>query len=75
MGGESRQTARPDPAAEERLSADGFDPVYGARPLRRAIQHQVEDSLSEELIAGRIRLGDRVMADAEGDRLVFRKLN
>ena len=63
------------PAAEERLSADGFDPVYGARPLRRAIQHQVEDSLSEELIAGRIRLGDRVMADAEGDRLVFRKLN
>ncbi|MBQ4611772.1 MAG: ATP-dependent Clp protease ATP-binding subunit [Clostridia bacterium] len=63
------------PAAEERLSADGFDPIYGARPLRRAIQHQVEDSLSEELIAGRIRLGDRVMADAEGDRLVFRKLN
>ena len=63
------------PAAEERLSADGFDPVYGARPLRRAIQHQVEDSLSEELIAGRIRLGDRVMADADGDRLVFRKLN
>ena len=63
------------PAAEERLSADGFDPVYGARPLRRAIQHQVEDSLSEELIAGRIRLGDRVMADAEGNRLVFRKLN
>ena len=62
------------PEAEERLSQDGFDPVYGARPLRRAIQHQVEDSLSEELLAGRIRLGDSVIADVEGDKLIFRKL-
>ena len=62
------------PEAEERLSQDGFDPVYGARPLRRAIQHQVEDSLSEELLAGRIRLGDSVIADVDGDKLIFRKL-
>lgn len=62
------------PEAEERLSQDGFDPVYGARPLRRAIQHQVEDSLSEELLAGRIRLGDSVVADVDGDKLIFRKL-
>jgi len=62
------------PEAEERLSQDGFDPVYGARPLRRAIQHQVEDSLSEELLAGHIRLGDSVIADVDGDKLIFRKL-
>ncbi len=60
--------------AEERLAVDGFDPVYGARPLRRAIQHQVEDSLSEELLAGRIRLGDSVQACVEGDKLVFKKI-
>ena len=60
--------------AEERLSQDGFDPVYGARPLRRAIQHQVEDSLSEELLAGRIRLGDSVVADTDGDKLIFKKI-
>lgn len=63
------------PEAEEKLSADGFDPIYGARPLRRAIQHQVEDSLSEELLSGRVRLGDSVQATVEDDRLVFKKLN
>ena len=73
--GERGITLTVTPEAEEHLSQDGFDPVYGARPLRRAIQHQVEDNLSEELLAGRIRLGDRVVADVEGDRLVFRKLS
>lgn len=73
--GERGITLTVTPEAEEHLSQDGFDPVYGARPLRRAIQHQVEDNLSEELLAGRIRLGDRVVADMEGDRLVFRKLS
>lgn len=63
------------PEAEKKLSADGFDPVYGARPLRRAIQHQVEDSLSEELLSGRVRIGDSVLATVEDDRLVFKKLN
>ena len=59
--------------AVEQLSRDGFDPVYGARPLRRAIQHQVEDSLSEELLSGKIRLGDKVKAKAKGGKLAFEK--
>lgn len=59
--------------AVEQLSRDGFDPVYGARPLRRAIQHQVEDSLSEELLSGKIRLGDKVKAKSRGGKLAFEK--
>jgi len=61
------------PEAEEHLSRDGFDQVYGARPLRRAIQHQVEDSLSEELLSGRISIGDTVKAQVEQGKLVFIK--
>ena len=59
--------------AERHLAKDGFDPVYGARPLRRAIQHQVEDSLSEEMLAGNIKLGDKVTADVRDGKLVFVK--
>jgi len=43
-----------------KLAEDGYDPNYGARPLRRAIQRSVEDALSEEIIAGKIALGDKV---------------
>lgn len=43
-----------------KLAEDGYDANYGARPLRRAIQRSVEDALSEEIIAGKIALGDRV---------------
>ena len=61
------------PEAEDLLSGAGFDPLYGARPLRRAIQHQVEDSLSEEILSGRVSLGDAVTASAEDGKLVFHK--
>ena len=47
---------------ESYLAETGFDPTYGARPLRRAIQQKVEDSLSEEILSGRIQLGDSVEA-------------
>ena len=53
------------------ISKAGYDIQYGARPLRRAIQRMVEDALSEEILLGRIRLGDRVKVAAEGDQLVF----
>ncbi len=43
-----------------KLAEDGYDPNYGARPLRRAIQRSVEDALSEEIIAGNVALGDKV---------------
>ncbi len=49
-----------DDAAVEKLAEDGYDPAYGARPLRRLIQSTVEDTLSEEVIAGRVNLGDRM---------------
>ncbi|MEL7608584.1 MAG: ATP-dependent Clp protease ATP-binding subunit [Bacillota bacterium] len=60
--------------AADHLASSGFDPQYGARPLRRAIQQQVEDSLSEEILAGRLSLGDSVEAHMLGDKLSFRKL-
>ncbi|MEG1547915.1 MAG: ATP-dependent Clp protease ATP-binding subunit [Clostridia bacterium] len=57
------------------LADEGFDPIYGARPLRRAIQHKLEDSLSEEIIAGRIALGENVNAYVEAGELKFSKTN
>ena len=49
----------------------GFDPVYGARPLKRAIQQQIENPLAQEILSGRFGNGDAVKVDAEGGRLVF----
>jgi ATP-dependent Clp protease ATP-binding subunit ClpB len=51
----------------------GFDPVYGARPLRRAIQAQLENPLAQKILAGEFANGDTVAVDAEGKQLVFRK--
>jgi ATP-dependent Clp protease ATP-binding subunit ClpC len=59
--------------AVEYLAKAGFDPVYGARPLRRAIQQQVEDSLSEEILCGRIELGESIFVSTDGDKLLFQK--
>ena len=63
-----------DESALGLISRAGYDLQYGARPLRRAIQRMVEDALSEEILTGRIRLGDRVSARAEDDKLVFEPL-
>ena len=60
-----------DESALSLISRAGYDIQYGARPLRRAIQRMVEDALSEEILLGKIRLGDRVRAAAEDDKLVF----
>ncbi|MEW5834221.1 MAG: ATP-dependent chaperone ClpB [Pseudomonadota bacterium] len=51
----------------------GFDPVYGARPLKRAIQQQVENPLSRQILEGYFPPGATVAVDAEGGQLVFRK--
>ncbi len=55
------------------LSKAGFDTQYGARPLRRAIQRMVEDALSEELLAGKIHLGEDIRVGVADDKLVFEK--
>ncbi len=51
----------------------GFDPVYGARPLKRAIQQQLENPLAKAILEGQFQPGDTVAVDAAGGRLVFRK--
>jgi ATP-dependent Clp protease ATP-binding subunit ClpC len=57
------------PDVEAYLAETGFDPTYGARPLRRAIQQQVEDSLSEEILSGRVQLRDSVQAVMQDGKL------
>ena len=60
-----------DAAALDKLAKDGYDPQYGARPLRRVIQRQIEDALSEEVIAGRLKAGDTLLGRLKDDKLVF----
>ncbi len=60
-------------AARDYLAKEGFDPQFGARPLRRAIQRTVEDNLSEEILSGKIKLGDHVLVDMEGDKLALKR--
>ena len=54
------------------LGEAGFDPVYGARPLKRAIQQALENELAQDILAGKISGGDTVTADAEEGRIVFK---
>lgn len=55
------------------LAQAGYDTQYGARPLRRAIQRQVEDALSEEILAGNVKLGEKVVISAEDGKLTFKQ--
>jgi len=59
-------------AAKEKIANEGFDPEYGARPLRRALQKQVEDRLSEELLKGTVQKGQKVTIDVENDEYVVK---
>ena len=60
-------------AAERRLAEEGFDPVYGARPLKRTLQRRLQDPLAGKILAGEFSEGDTVALDMEGGELVFRK--
>jgi len=64
-----------DDAVVEKLAQEGYDPKFGARPLRRLIQRTVEDGLSEELLAGRIALGDSVRLIVEDGRITARRVD
>ena len=59
-------------AAKKHLAKAGFDPIYGARPLRRAIQSQVEDLVAEEFLKGTIARGQSVVLDVQDDKLILR---
>ncbi|NLW24049.1 MAG: ATP-dependent Clp protease ATP-binding subunit [Clostridia bacterium] len=58
--------------AKEILVEQGFDPTYGARPLRRAIQKLIEDPLAEEMLKGRYKAGDKVVVEAEEGKIVLK---
>ena len=58
-------------AAVEKIAKAGFDPIYGARPLRRAIQQKLEDPLAEKLLEGHFHAGDTVCIDVENEEFAF----
>ena len=60
-----------DDSALELIAAEGFDPVYGARPLRRAIQSQLEDAVAERMLDGRIKAGNTVRVSAADGKMEF----
>ena len=58
-------------AARDRLAEAGFDPVYGARPLKRAIQQQIENPLANEILEGKFGPGDSIEIGVDDDGLQF----
>jgi ATP-dependent Clp protease ATP-binding subunit ClpB len=61
------------PAGAALLAREGYDPTFGARPLKRTIQRMLQDPLALKILGGEFGEGDTVVADADGDRLVFSK--
>ena len=64
---------RATPEAKQHLGEKGFDPVFGARPLRRVIQNLIEDPLSDSLLHGEFDAGDTIVIDLKEDEIVFTK--
>jgi ATP-dependent Clp protease ATP-binding subunit ClpB len=62
------------PAAMQWLAEAGYDPLYGARPLKRVIQREVQDPIAMSLLEGDYSEGDTVQVDAEGGVLAFAKV-
>jgi len=61
------------PEAKELIYREGYNPVFGARPLRRAIQRLVENPLADEILRGTFKSGDLIRVSAEDNRLKFEK--
>jgi len=57
--------------AKKKLAKDGYDPVYGARPLRRLIERRIQNPLAKEILSEKIKEGDKVTVDIKGDKFVF----
>lgn len=58
-------------AALDLIAQAGFDPVYGARPLKRVIQQQLENVLAQDLLSGAFKAGDKIKVDVQNDELIF----
>ena len=56
----------------DHIAEKGYDEKYGARPLKRAIQNEIEDQLSEEILAGRVKAGNIVTVTMTKDKVVFK---
>ncbi len=61
-----------DDTAHEFLIEKGYDPTYGARPMRRAVERYLEDPLAEEILRGNVKAGDMVQVTVENEKLVFK---
>jgi ATP-dependent Clp protease ATP-binding subunit ClpA len=61
--------------ARKQLMDEGYDPAYGARPLKRTIQQRLENRLAAELLAGKFADGDKIKIDANAHRFIFEKMN
>ena len=66
-------TLRLTDRARDFLAEAGYDPTYGARPLKRAIQQHVQDPLALALLEGKFQRGDTIVADVEDEKMVLRK--
>ena len=64
-------TLKVSSAVKQQIAKEGFDPKYGARPLRRAVQNQIEDALAEEILAGHVNTGDTVNVSCQKGKIVF----
>ena len=62
-----------DAAAKQLMAKEGYDPQFGARPLKRAVQEQLLDPLSMKLLEGEFKPGDRIKVTAKDDELVFQR--
>ena len=62
-----------DASAKKLLAKEGYDPQFGARPLKRAVQDQLLNPLSMKLLEGEFKPGDKIKVTAKGDELVFQR--
>jgi ATP-dependent Clp protease ATP-binding subunit ClpB len=70
---QQHMTLTVDKAAKQQLARQGYDPQFGARPLKRTIQELLLDPLAQRLLAGEFKPGDTVRVTAQGDELIFEK--
>jgi ATP-dependent Clp protease ATP-binding subunit ClpB len=68
---ERKITIELTPNAKALIAQEGFDPAYGARPLKRVIQKRILDPLAQKMLSGEYREGDTVVVDAQNGEIVF----
>src|SRR5207253_10873155 len=68
---ESKYDLEVTPAAKDLLTQQGYDPVYGARPLKRVIQQRLQNNLANEILSGRFTEGSRIVVDAKDGEFTF----